>query len=622
MYIFRLTIKNYRNFDNEFKIDLKPFTLLIGENNIGKTNLLNAIGLIFSQDITFFKKRNLEIDDINYKVIEQFKKSIADNSVNIEDIQFPIVEVSAHMKQFTDEQESIVSDWFINEDFSEATITYRFEPKEDLSNWIIQVRERITEEFVQEDGEDESKFLLRKTKAINFPITKYGYTVYGGLNRTKQIDFYFLKMLKYEFLDAIRDVRNQLIASRDYRLLYKILTNRGENKYKKILDALSNLENEVENNEELKSIEKEIGDYLKKTSLVENDLLNKVKFSFSQIEESDILKKLSLLYADSPISVERNGTGRNNLLYISLLLSHLINSKKEGVYFRLIAIEEPEAHLHPHLQEHLSINIENEQSPNLQLILTSHSTHITSKLSLDNTVILFSDNEKIKSHYVLDGFERFKNGKLKAVAKSHVRYLQRFLDATKSTLFFARKVILVEGIAEQILLPPFFIMKTGLSLEQVGISVICVNGVAFSHFLELLKNGYFIKCVVYTDSDSKTQTQMRAIDLKEKYDSELSLIKISEQETFEKDLIQSNNDNTKSFLFRALLFTRKNLAKIFYDKFKDSSINTDEYFELIEAHKADFATNLKYVLNDSPKKGQFNIPQYILDGFEHIYPTK
>jgi putative ATP-dependent endonuclease of OLD family len=55
MYISKLTIKNYRNFKN-FEINLKQFTLIIGENNIGKTNLLNAIGLIFSQDITFLKR--------------------------------------------------------------------------------------------------------------------------------------------------------------------------------------------------------------------------------------------------------------------------------------------------------------------------------------------------------------------------------------------------------------------------------------------------------------------------------------------------------------------------------------------------------------------------------------
>ena len=64
MIIEKLTIENYRNF-RSFEIELKRFNLIIGENNIGKTNLLNALGLIFSPDITFYQKRNLEVDDIN-----------------------------------------------------------------------------------------------------------------------------------------------------------------------------------------------------------------------------------------------------------------------------------------------------------------------------------------------------------------------------------------------------------------------------------------------------------------------------------------------------------------------------------------------------------------------------
>lgn len=66
MYIRLLKIKNFRNFgDPPFEMELRPFTLILWENNIGKTNLVNVLGLIFSQEITVFRKRVLEIDDIN-----------------------------------------------------------------------------------------------------------------------------------------------------------------------------------------------------------------------------------------------------------------------------------------------------------------------------------------------------------------------------------------------------------------------------------------------------------------------------------------------------------------------------------------------------------------------------
>ncbi|MCG6171641.1 AAA family ATPase, partial [Anoxybacillus sp. LAT_11] len=63
MYISKISIKNYRNFGNKpFKMKLNKFTAIIGENNVGKTNLLDSIGLILSQDITMFKKRMLELE--------------------------------------------------------------------------------------------------------------------------------------------------------------------------------------------------------------------------------------------------------------------------------------------------------------------------------------------------------------------------------------------------------------------------------------------------------------------------------------------------------------------------------------------------------------------------------
>ena len=109
--------------------------------------------------------------------------------------------------------------------------------------------------------------------------------------------------------------------------------------------------------------------------------------------------------------------------------------------------------------------------------------------------------------------------------------MAKYLDASKSALFFARKVILVEGISEQLLIPEFFKIKYNENtLEQKGITLINVNGVAFSHFLEVIKAGYFIRGVAYTDSDQTRKTSERAIDLQEKYDSSITKVKITVSE--------------------------------------------------------------------------------------------
>jgi AAA15 family ATPase/GTPase len=130
MFISHVTIKNYRNFgDPPFEIDLKPLTLILGENNIGKTNLISALGLIFSQEITVFRKRILDIDDINYSAIKRFKKSICDLSIKPEDVQFPEVRIDVKLTGMTDEQKAIVGEWAVNALITEAQLTYQFAPK-------------------------------------------------------------------------------------------------------------------------------------------------------------------------------------------------------------------------------------------------------------------------------------------------------------------------------------------------------------------------------------------------------------------------------------------------------------------------------------------------------------
>lgn len=637
MIICKLTIENYRNFTS-FEMELKKFTLIIGENNIGKTNLLNALGLIFSQEITFYKKRQLEIDDINFKATDKLRTDIAQGTIPAKDIKFPSVKVEVILEDFNSnaDQEAIVGDWFIDKDLKQAKLTYIFNKRKDLTKWVEEQREKINK-IPKKENENATDFFNRKKSLVDFPIKAYEYNIYGGLDSTKRADNYYLRMLRFEFLDALRDAKTELIASNDYRLLYKVLNNRPENKFEDLKEQLTVLNEKVKENTELKEIQKQISTYLKKISL-DSDDNNKVEFLFSKVDETELLKKLSLIYGNDPVNVERNGLGRNNLLYISLIISHLTNSANNNtkVFFRLVGIEEPESHLHPHLQQHLADNIQSETSENLQLIITSHSTHITSKLDLENTAVLFYDKEANthKSHYILSGFAD-ENGKINKAGTETQRYLRRYLDATKSTMFFARKIILVEGISEQLLLPKLFKLHTKKTLEEVGCNLVNVNGVAFKHFLELIKNGYFIKCLALTDSDSNTRTENRAEDLKTTYQTSndnLIRVEISTESTFEKDLIAANkNGDGKDILLKAIEETRPVKGKELKET-TTTEIVLDDFFKLIESRKADgkkesdfkaaFATDLLDTLTASDKSNQFNIPKYIKDGFDFIYSQK
>ncbi|OIO13618.1 MAG: hypothetical protein AUJ54_15970 [Ignavibacteria bacterium CG1_02_37_35] len=615
MIIDKLTIENYRNFTN-FEIELKRFNLIIGENNIGKTNLLNALGLIFSPDITFFQKRNLEVDDINYHAVQKFKNEVKD-AAKFEDLKekFPEIKIEVVLSGFNHDQEAILGDWFTGEwntDISKnkAKITYLFS---------INHTKKIEEWFQNTKGPLSKN---NSVDTIDFPITHYSYSIFGGDDRTKRIDYYWLSFLKMEFLDALRDAKTQLMTSGKNTLLNKVLSVQTDSKIDDIKNKLFELKELINNESSVFSdIKQNIEEFLKKVSIENSE--SKIAFIFAGVESSEILKKISLIYGTNPIDIERNGLGRNNLLYISLLLSQLmqqVETKEKKVFYRLVGIEEPEAHLHPHLQVHLSRNIDTESSDERQIIITSHSTHIISQLSLDDTIVLYHDeNEnKIKPYYLF-----------KYIPKESKNYLSRFLDATKSTLFFARKVILVEGISEQLLIPEFFEITYNQSMEQKGISLINVGGVAFEHFLRILKEGYFIKGLVLTDSDSETCAKHRTDSLERAYRNikYISICK-TQKSTFELDLIESNSKEIgKEFLLGAFLKTRRNKGKQVKKQIGNNEItDSKDFFKNIYEkgkvnYKAEFAMNLLEVLRDEQNKDKrkyFNVPEYIKSGFTHI----
>lgn len=117
MYVSNIRIKNFRNFgDPPFVMDLRPFTLVIGENNIGKTNLLTALSLLFSPEISVMQRRNLEVDDINYCAVATFKKQVADLTTEIEEVLFPEVEIQATLCDIQDDQHPVVGDWYSKSD--------------------------------------------------------------------------------------------------------------------------------------------------------------------------------------------------------------------------------------------------------------------------------------------------------------------------------------------------------------------------------------------------------------------------------------------------------------------------------------------------------------------------
>lgn len=623
MYISKLKIFNYRNF-SDFEIDLKGLTLIIGENNIGKSNLLSSLGLIFGQDVSIYKKRNLEISDFNYDSLLNYKRAILNESLPIEDIDLPIIEITATLTDWDANQESVIGDWYINEELTEAQLKYVYAPissfnkEEEIQGQREFIANYRTEIGPEKFAEISEKDLL---DLVNFPISKYYYSIIGGNQDDSQANAYHLNQLKFEFLDALRDAKLELSASHRGNLLFRVLNAKEENEYQDLKKQLVGLQDSIANNTAIQSIIEGISTQLNKISLSTENSSNDIDLIFSLPNVEDILKKLSLIYGENPLKIEHNGTGRNNLLFMSLVLSYIEDPNSAGSnFFRVVGIEEPESHLHANLQNHLASNIESlikmegssDFRKDIQLILTSHSNHITTKIDFDNTVILYNDNNTLATHYVLQGFSST------AEDKRRIKYLRKYLDSENVNLFYSRKIILVEGISEKLLIPVFYKIEQSESLEKANSCIVNVNGLAFKNFLDIIKNGYHTKCLVLTDSDKDTKAADRAENLSTAYSDIVQIsVSISEQTTFEKDIIASNQSGQgKQILFKVLEQVRPIAGKAYSTEIGEADIVVDTYFDLIEEFKSDFAYQLMIELEENSTG--FNIPNYIKEGITFL----
>ncbi|MBS1894697.1 MAG: AAA family ATPase [Actinobacteria bacterium] len=175
------------------------------------------------------------------------------------------------------------------------------------------------------------------------------------------------------------------------------------------------------------------------------------------------------------LEMAENGLGFNNLLYMAVLLAAITDAPDDGA-LRVLLVEEPEAHLHPQLQDLLMRFLEDQAGGPTQVVVTSHSPNFASSARIDRLVVLARAPGALNP--VARAPREF------GLSGKQLNHLRRFLDVTKSSLFFARAVILVEGVSEQLLLPPIA-SRLGVSLVENGVSVIDIGGVAFPPFTDL-----------------------------------------------------------------------------------------------------------------------------------------
>ncbi|MGG0332480.1 AAA family ATPase [Priestia megaterium] len=483
MYISDVKVLNYRSFE-QFNVSLNEgLSIIIGENNIGKSNFLEALSLIFNSNYSLRKRTLLQEDFWNGLIIKDI---------------WPEIVIEATLQGITTENELAITSRWLTRNPGEAKLTYKYRPNANIS--ILPPAEPTP------------------IGKIQLPLHEYEWIIYGGECETLDtFDFNMLSKFGIEYVGALRDATSELKKTSGH--LQRILKNFDlkETELQKIADKIDELNGQIMQGEEIQKVQGALNLHLDR---ITGATKQQVKIQMGENDYDSLLKDLKVLIGEnkeSAHSVDMNGLGYNNLLFISLLLTQFATTKEKRIQnydyvFPLLIVEEPEAHLHNNLQKFLS-NYFFSQKVVGQVIMTTHSSQVSSHAELDSLVMFYKASAKNLSKRIGTIFNTQKKEQ-----REYKRYLERWLDATKSDIFFGRKVMLVEGIAERLLIPKFFsilykeqlvegesVAEIGKTLEGEGISIISVDGVAFRPFLHLFgPNGLDMKCAVLTDSDPES----------------------------------------------------------------------------------------------------------------------
>lgn len=459
MYLHELNVQGFRCFNENFKIQLtNGLNVIVGENGAGKTAIISAIRQLFHDSES--GRYNISSDDFF-------------NSFESSDNPYQFFSIKAE---------------FDNLDLIDKVA---------LLPWVG------SKKTAQLNLQVENKERFGRFKRV----------IWGGSSRSSQFDPELLELIQCIYLPPLRDAESKLSNGRQSRL-------------SKLLKAINHKElMKCKKNGKLHPLEEKIKDF--NTSLATNDGLSikhanelitenltkaigyhfgqNTSIQFAETDFTRIAESLTLLFFPNLSTDDRelfrnlnqNSLGYNNLLYIASILAEItLNDEADDQpLLKLLLIEEPEAHLHPQLQIRLLNYLKNvaENNKNVQVIVTTHSTVLASSVDIESIIHLSRSHNPVATP--------LKNCGLKP---NSTQFINRWLDVTKSNLLFASGVILVEGIAEQMLLPAIARIvlndqENGKnSLEDLGISTINLNGIYFQHFMQLY-------CNIQTSDDEDTE---------------------------------------------------------------------------------------------------------------------
>ncbi|AVX40778.1 ATP-dependent endonuclease (plasmid) [Carboxydocella thermautotrophica] len=550
MYLKELYIRNFRNFRNVKFIFNKGVNVLIGANGTGKTNAFQALRLLLDDDLPRNAIFLLESD---------FNRSLGNWKGHW-------IIISLHFNELKEDEPAQALFYHnSNSGPGQGSLSLYFRPNKTVRKELFELsrindferrKEEIIDRLNQITINDYEPVIVGKGTA-NFYDDNVYKTVVGDFQNYLfpnpeeedkkiigvQTNISFKNDFACTFAKALRDVVGEMKNSR-YSPLLRLLNNveiRNDDSIE-ISEMIRNLNSKIKNLPEINDISQGISNSLQKTAGFTYAPYIEINSNLSE-DVRQALKSLSLQAGELNDKNYRGdlrelSLGGANLIYLALKIEEykrIDHNKNKIMHFLLI--EEPEAHLHPHVQKTLFQKY-HDYDNNTQIILSTHSSHISSSCSLNQINVLYQEGNETVVSQPAEGIDSIE-----------VKRLERYLDATRATLLFAKSIILVEGDAEMILIPLLVKKVFGVSLDEIGISLINIGGTQFQNIANVFgPNRLHRKCAIITDNDLSIVPLKQDTYDDEEFQKRCKRVEESGKSRKEKlDLYVQNNDFIKVF---------------------------------------------------------------------------
>ena len=519
MYLKYVQIVNYKNLKSSIFTFDKGANTVIGENDSGKSNAMTAIRILLDSTYFYNEKRLKESDFSDslgdwrghWIIISSFFDQITTSDKENE--------ICAQMIP-DDENSNFLRSFIRCEDNNFGTVTLFIRPRKNIRNALFKAQTREDFEAIREKITlNDYEFFYTSRSQADFTDKSVYKKLVGDLENGSyadpdKVDAVLLgekidilnvwQHISVAFIDALRDVDAELRKPRNplRRVFDVIRADVCKESKEDIVKKIQELNGIISSIPQVSSIGEKVNGKLSEIAglVYSPDITIESRLK----EDVDSLAKYLSVAPAGREDLDLLGLGHLNILYIALKLVEFDYSRNHEI-LNIMIIEEPEAHIHTHIQKTLFDNLKVAKEYT-QVIMTTHSTQLSEVSDIRKVNVLkISDRETVVMRPTA-GLDKFGEENLELKDLSLSECLERYLDAKRSVLLFSKGVILVEGDGEEILLPALVKNIFGISLDELGIGLINVGSVGFENIASIFSQERLRRhCAIVTDMDAEVE---------------------------------------------------------------------------------------------------------------------